>query len=78
MFNNLKKIKELQSSLKEEKIKVENKGISVIVNGNLEIEEINLNPSLEIESQEKILKNSINEAFRKIQLLAIKKIGPRF
>lgn len=78
MFDKLKQmkqLKELQDSLKNEVIEVEENGIKVIVNGKMEIEEIILNESLPIKEQAGLVKKCINEAFKKIQMLAAQKMG---
>jgi DNA-binding protein YbaB len=74
-LNQLKKIKELQDSLKKEIIEVEKENIKVSVNGNLKIEEITLNLELEKERQEGLLKECINEAMQKIQRIAAEKMS---
>jgi len=70
MFDNLKKLAELkkmQDSFKKERAETEKRGVKVVLNGNLEIEDIKLNPELSIEDQEKALKDCINEAKENMQ-----------
>ena len=70
MFDNLKKIAELkkmQESFKKEKIEIEKREVKVVINGNLEVEEIKLNPELSIDEQQSILKDCINEAKENMQ-----------
>lgn len=77
MFEDLKqlvKLKELKKALEKEKKEEEKEGVKVIVNGKMEIEEIKLNPQLDLEKQEKFLKDCINMAFKKIQQEAAKKM----
>lgn len=77
MFDKLKqmnKLRELQRQLKEEKAEVEKDGVKVIVNGKMEVEEIFLNPELDNKRQEKAVRNAINDAFRKVQISAAKKM----
>ena len=71
----LKQLKELKDSLSQEKAEVEKKGIKVIVSGKMEIEEIQLNPDLSREEQEEILKECINEAMKRIQMIIAKKMS---
>ncbi len=71
----LKKIKELQDSLKNEKAIVERNGMKVVINGKFEIEEIKTNPELDREEMEKILMELINEAMRKIQMTVAQKMS---
>lgn len=77
MFDNLKqlaKLKELKDSLEKERKEVEKEGIRVVVNGKMEIEEIKLNPDLDVVKQEMIVKDCINRAFKAIQEEAAKKM----
>ena len=70
MFDQLKQLaqlKKIKDSLEKERREVEREGIRVVVNGKMEIEEIVLNPQLDIEKQGKIVKECINEAFLQIQ-----------
>ena len=71
----LKQLKELKDSLSQEKAEVEKKGIKIIVNGKMEIEEIHLNPDLNKEEQEEAIRECINEAMKKIQMVVAKKIS---
>ena len=78
MFDKLKQIKqlkELRDSLSQEREEIEKEGIKVIINGKMEIEDIQLNPDLSIEEQEKILKGCINEAVKKIQMVLTSKMS---
>jgi DNA-binding protein YbaB len=70
MFDDIKKIQELkrmQDSMKQEKETAQKRGISVTVNGNMEIESITLNPALEQREAEVTLKECINDAMKSIQ-----------
>jgi len=78
MFDKLKQIKqlkELRDSLSQEREEVEKEGIKVIINGKMEIEDIQLNSDLSKEEQEKILKECINEAVKKIQTVLASKMS---
>ena len=77
VFDQLKKINELrklQDSFKKEKITKENSGVSVIMNGNFEVEAISLNPALSTEDQQKILIKCLNDAREEIQKSLAKKM----
>ncbi len=74
-INQIKKIKEIQGALKNERIEVEKKGIKLTINGNLEVEELILDPSLEKQEQEKLLISCFNDAIRKIQMIAAQKMS---
>lgn len=70
MFDQLKKIQELkrlQDSFKQEKETVQKRGISVTVNGNMEVENITLNPALDQREAEEALRQCVNEASKNIQ-----------
>jgi|YelNatPaOPRAMG01_1025707.scaffolds.fasta_scaffold233900_1 DNA-binding protein YbaB len=70
MFDQLKKIQELknlQDSFKQEKETIQKKGISVTINGTMEVERIILNPTLAQNETEEILRQCINEANHNIQ-----------
>ncbi|MCD6085841.1 YbaB/EbfC family nucleoid-associated protein [bacterium] len=78
MFDKLKQlreIKKLRDSLSKEKIEVEKNGVKVVLNGKMEVEEIQLNSDLGKEEQEKILCQCFNEAVRKIQMILAKKMS---
>jgi len=77
MFDNLKqlaKLKEMKDILEKERKEVEKEGVRVVVNGKMEIEEIKLNPDLDVVKQEMIIKDCINRAFREIQQQAAQKM----
>ena len=78
MFDQLKKIRELSNlkdALSKEKIVVEKNGVKIVVNGEMKVEEIHLNPQLETSEQEKILKECFQEAQTKIQSLLLEKFS---
>ncbi len=71
MLDKIKKIKELkeiQNQLRKEKIELEDSDIKITMNGSLELEQLILNPNLDIKEQEKIIKKLFNEAVKKAQL----------
>lgn len=70
----LKQMKDLQDKLSKEQAVVEKDGIRVAVNGKMEIEEITLNPALGKEQQEKLIKDCVNEAIKKVQMSAAQKL----
>lgn len=70
MLDQIKKfaeLKKLQDNLKKEKITVEKRGVSVEMNGNFEVENIRLNPELNLEDQQETLIQCLNEAKGEIQ-----------
>lgn len=75
IFKNLKELQQLNKVVSSESIIVEKEGIKVKINGKMEIEEIILNPSLDINKQQKILKDCINDGIRKIQFTLMNKLS---
>lgn len=81
MFNKLKQFKDLrsqaktmQSALAQEQISEEKNGVSVSLNGNMEILAIKLNPELSRERQEEVLKDCLNNALKRAQKMMAKKL----
>jgi len=71
MFDKIKQIQQLktmQSALKKEVVTIEEQGVKITINGNLEVQEIVLSPDLEKEAQEQILKDSFNKAVKQVQM----------
>ncbi len=75
IFKNLKELKELNSAVSSENVIVEKEGVRVKINGKMEVEEIILNPSLDINKQQKVLKDCINDGIRKIQFALMNKLS---
>lgn len=70
MFENLKnlqKLKQMQDDFKKEKMTVEKRGVSIVMNGNFEVEDVKLNPELSLLDQQDTLKEALNEARESIQ-----------
>ena len=77
MFDQLKQLhqlKKIRDMMEKERGEVGKEGIRVVVNGKMEIEEIQLNPQMDIEKQEKLVKDCINEAMKQIQKQAATKM----
>ncbi len=77
MFEQLKqigKLKAVQNSLSEEKVEIEKSGIKVVLDGNLKVVSIDLNPALKKEEKERILKECLNEGTEKIKASMAKKL----
>ncbi len=78
MFDKLKQAKqllELQSQLKKEIVESEKNGIKIVINGKLEVEEIILNPSLDVKEQEHLLKDCFNDVIKKMQVKLAQKMA---
>lgn len=70
MFDKIKQLHQLrniQNEFKKERLVFEDRGVSVTINGAFEIEEIKLNPELEIQDQQEALKHCLNKAREEIQ-----------
>jgi DNA-binding protein YbaB len=72
-LKDLKKLKDLESSLGNERVEKEKNGIKVVVNGKAEILSISLNSELSKEDQEKYLVDCINNASRDAKMIMAKK-----
>lgn len=70
-LNQLRKIKE---TLEKERKTVEKRGVSITVNGKMEIEDVKLNPDMDTVTQEGLIKECFNEAVREIQKEAAQKM----
>jgi DNA-binding protein YbaB len=78
MFDKLKQmkqLKEMQESIKNERVEAERHGVKIVINGRFEVESIELNPQLEKELQEKAVKECFNEAVRKAQMAVAQKFS---
>lgn len=68
MFDKLKKFKEIQKFLAEEKVEVEKKGCMVMMNGKMQVEEVRINSELGTSEQEEAVKDAMNEAIKRLQM----------
>jgi DNA-binding protein YbaB len=78
MFDKLKQIaqmKGLQDAIHKEIVEVEKEGVKVSLRGDFSVEQIILNPDLSKDRQEQVLKDCLNDAVKKIQLLAVQKFS---
>jgi DNA-binding protein YbaB len=66
-FKQIAELKKLQDNLKKENITIEKDGVSVVMNGNFEVENLKLNPTLDTEKQQEVLKRCLNEAREGVQ-----------
>ena len=71
----LKKLKDLQDSLKKKEIAVEKEGISVVIDGSLKVKEIRINSEIDKSKQENLLRECFNEAMQKAQIEAAKEMS---
>ncbi len=75
MFDKLKQLKEMQNTLSQEREEVEKNGVKVVLNGKMQVEELEINSSLQKHEQERILKECINEAMKKLQMKIANKMS---
>ena len=68
-LKDLKKLKDLENALGKEIIEKEKNGVRVVINGKSEIISISINPELDKEKQEQLLKDCINDAFNEAKML---------
>ncbi|OGF27939.1 hypothetical protein A2303_07845 [Candidatus Falkowbacteria bacterium RIFOXYB2_FULL_47_14] len=81
MFNKLKHLKDLRSTAKQmqnalanESVTIEKGGITVSMNGNMEITKISLNENLAKDSLEGMLMDCVNDAIKKTQRVMAQKM----
>jgi hypothetical protein len=81
MFNKLKQYKDLrtqaknlQSAMAQESVTVEKGGVKVVINGNMEITQIDINEDLAKDSLEGMIVDCVNEAIKKVQRLIAQKM----
>ncbi|MCF7907231.1 YbaB/EbfC family nucleoid-associated protein [Patescibacteria group bacterium] len=67
MFEKIKQLKQIQSLLSQSEVEEELEGVKIKINGKMEILEIQLNPELEKEKQEKVIQKCFNQALKKMQ-----------
>lgn len=78
MFDKLKQLKQLkdmQNALGKEKLDVEKDGVKVTINGKMEVESVSLNAELELQRQERLVKDCLNDAVRKMQMRVAQKMA---
>ncbi len=69
-----KQMYKLQKELQKETIEVEENGVTITMNGVMEIEVVKLNEELSKEQQEKAVKDCFNLAMQKVRTLAAQKM----
>lgn len=81
MFNKLKQFKDLRSQAKtmqdalaQETVTEEKNGVTITLNGNMEVISISLNESLSKSTQEDAVKRCFNDAVKRAQRLMAKKL----
>jgi len=67
MFEKMKQLKQIQSLLSQSEVEEELEGVRIKINGKMEILEIELNPELKKEKQERVIQKCFNQALKKMQ-----------
>ncbi len=73
-FKQAAKIKELKNSLSQEKEEYQKEGVKVVVTGEMLVESIEIDSELSLEDSQRLIKESVNEAFKRVQKKAAKKL----
>ncbi|MGM0439444.1 MAG: YbaB/EbfC family nucleoid-associated protein [Patescibacteria group bacterium] len=73
-FKQAKKIKDLKSQLSKEKETCEKNGVKVTVNGQMKVENIEINSEADVEEVQDLVKDCTNNALQSIQKTAAKKM----
>ena len=71
MLDKLKQFKQLKSlhdAAKSERFEASKDGVRVVINGNIQVEEVTLNPDLDLEQQAKVLQACFNDAVQNAQM----------
>jgi DNA-binding protein YbaB len=72
MFDKMKemnKLRQLQSAIKKQKIKVEKEGTKIEMRGDFAVIMVKLNPNLDTSKQEDVLIDLLSEARKKMQTI---------
>lgn len=73
-FKQMAQLRSLQNELAQERFEAEQDGVKVTVNGKLMVEDIVLSSDLPADKQAAILKDCLNDAFKKAQSSAAQKM----
>lgn len=81
MFNKLKQLKDLrdqaktmQAMLAQESVTVERAGITLVMNGNMEITSLTIKETLDNDKMAREMKEAVNDAIKKIQRIMAQKM----
>jgi len=78
MFDKIKqlaKMKTLQKSIENEEFVSEKEGVKVTIDGSFMVKSISLNPDIDKDKQENILKECLNDAFKKARVVVAQKFS---
>jgi DNA-binding protein YbaB len=81
MFNKLKQFKDLrnqaktmQNALSQESVTLDKNGVTLTINGNLEITNLSINSELPKDKLESIMKELFNDGVKKVQKIMARKM----
>lgn len=69
------KLRELARAIRAERFEVEKDGVRVVVNGEFQVEDIHIDPTLPLARQEALLKECVNAAIKKAQMEVAKRMA---
>jgi len=73
-FKQVKKLREMQNNLAKEMVETEEKGIKVVMNGKMEVQEIKILSEMDKEEMEKAIKGAVNSCLKQVQTVAAQKM----
>ncbi len=71
MLDKLKQFQQLKSlhdAAKSERFEATKDGVKIVLNGNFQVEEVILNPDLDLERQTQVIKECLNDAIHNAQI----------
>jgi len=74
-FKQIAQLKGLQNEISKERFEAEIDGVRIVVSGAMTIEDVVLNSNLDIGKQSEVVKKCANEALKKAQVGAAKKLA---
>lgn len=74
-FKQLMQLKGLQDEIKKQRFESEKNGVKVVINGGFNVEEIKINPALNQQEQENLLRDCFNQAVRNAQMAMAQKFS---
>ena len=74
-FKQLNELRKLQQQIKQMTVQGEYNGVKVSLRGDFEMQEITLNSSLDVSTQERAIKTAFNDAKSKMQQMLAKNLG---
>ncbi len=73
-FKQMNQLRNIQNELGKEKVEEEKRGVRIVMNGKMQVEEVSINPDLETKEQGEALKECFNSVTQKVQMMAARKM----